>query len=409
MRNTFVAIALALTLYSAFAIFSTKNFIKAPFTVVQDSDTNFTNKTYIALASITGGDLHLVSQLFSYNSGNSSANNWNLWWRKIDTKTLTTIGDNSTAQFTAPVLLYYYNGYAVGIGSDNDTNTPQLRAYQIPLTGGSPLPRLQISSNTDQSFTPNNLESVMIGKTFYVFYLAADKKVNVTSFQIGSGAIGTEFTLSTVMDKPNSLNVKWGEALNKNQILAVWVENNVLKEAIVDVSKGTVTTTDVGSFDKSYSCSSYVTDKKFYGALCSDGTLTNVTYYVRTNTTSLAPLVTYPRTTSTVSEMLAYGPYLCFILRDSISDFPYTTYLYEIWDLEHLRQVILKTQFLTISLTSTHTFFKAPNGGLYTLLYNNKEGNGPYTSVQVGLLLDGSYITPILGFMLAIISALLLL
>ena len=154
MRSSFVAIALALTLTSVLATYTTNNYVKAPVAVVQDDDLNFTNKTSLSLASITVGDLHLLSILHSKNSGNSSASNWNLWWKKLDAKTFTSSGDNFTAQFTNPQEVIFYNNYAIGLDIDNDTGIPQVRAYQVPLTGGAALPRLQITSNNNQSFTP---------------------------------------------------------------------------------------------------------------------------------------------------------------------------------------------------------------------------------------------------------------
>ena len=73
-----------------------------------------------------------------------------------------------------------------------------------------------------------------------MFYRASDQTINVTSFQVGSSTLGLEFTFSTTYSKINSLSAVWGEFLNTNQLLASWVDGDVLKHALVDVSKGTV-------------------------------------------------------------------------------------------------------------------------------------------------------------------------
>ena len=413
MRSSFVAIALALTLTSVLATYTTNNYVKAPVVVVQEGDLNFTNKTSLSLASITVGDLHLVSMLYSKNSGNSSASNWNLWWRKLDAKTFASTGDNFTAQFTAPPSIFYYNNYAIGVNGDNDTNTPQLRAYQVPLTGGATLPRLQITSNTNQSFTPKSLTFATIGKTAYIFYKVSDQKVNVTSFQIGSSTLGMEFTFSTTFDKAKTLSVVWGESLGNSQLFAAWEEDDILKETLIDVSKGTVPTpTVVNAFNKDYDCSAYATDKKWYGELCSftNGSAGTINYYVRTNTTSLALLAQYSKNTSALVNTFPYGPHLAMVFLDSVSSSSQSSqsYSYEIWNLETLTPFKNRTQFLTINSHSSFSFYRVPAGGLYTLLWDKKDDDKQFTNVQVGLLLGSSYLSSVLGFLLTIIASLFL-
>jgi hypothetical protein len=410
MQKSFVAIAFALTVSCAFAAFSTNAYVKAPVAVTQDTDYNFTNMSNLGLAAITIGDVYLLSSNVTINTANGSANSWSIWYKKLDAKTLST-GANSTATFTAPVLTFYYNNYAVSISGDNDTNTPQLRAYQVPLTGGAALPRITLTSNTNQSWVPGFAAMGMIGKTIYVFHLAANQKVNITNFQVGASTLGSmEFTMTSTYDT-TSLSVVWGESLGSSQLFAVWVENGVLKDTIVDVSKGTVAPVTVGAYDKTYSCSAYATDKKWFGELCMaiNATQGTVNYYIRTNTTSLAPMANYFTNTSSLASSVAYGPYLALIFRDSITSTPSASYNYEIWNLDTITTFKNRTQFLTIDTNSTVTWFRVPQGGLYTLLYNNRlQTNGTLTSVQVGLLLGSSYLATVFGFLLTIIAGLFL-
>jgi len=411
MQKSFVAIALALTLSCAVATYTASNYVKAPVSVTQDTDYNFTNMSNLGLASITIGEVYLLSTNVTLNTGNLSANNWNIWYKKLDTKTLST-GANSTATFTAPILTFYYNNYAVSISGDNDTNTPQLRAYQVPLTGGAALPRITLTSNMNQTFTPVFAGMGMIGKTIYVFHQAAFQKVNVTNFQVGASTMGTlEFTLTTAFDTPASLSVVWGESLGSSQLFAAWVENQVLKDSVVDVSKGTVSPVAVGAYDKTYACSAYATDKKWYGELCMSVNITEgtVKYYARSNTTSLLPLASYFTNTSTLASSVAYGPYLALIFRDSITNTPSVSYNYEIWNLDTFAAFKNRTSFLTIDTNSTFSWYRVPQGGLYTLLFNNRQQtNGTLTSVQVGLLLGSSYLATVFGFLLTIIAGLFL-
>lgn len=411
MQKSFIAIALALTLSCAVATYTPNNYVKAPVSVTQDTDYNFTNMSALTLGSITVGDVYLLSTNLSLNTGNVSASNWAIWYKKLDAKALTT-GANSSATFTNPPAVFYYNNYAFSVMSDNDTQTPQLKAYQVPLTGGAAIPRITLTANTNQSWTPNSAAMTFIGKTVYVFYLAADKKVNVTNFQVGGTTVGTgEFTLTTAYDTPGTLSVVWGESLSSSQVFAVWVENGVLKDSVVDVSKGTVAPVAVGAYDKAYSCFAYATDKKWYGEVCLSINITTgmIGYYIRTNTTSLALMATYPMNTSTIANTVAYGPYLAFIFRDSVTASPSTSYNYEIWNLDTLALFKTRTAFLTIDGNSTVAWYRVPQGGLYTLLYNNRQqSNLTLTGVQVGLLLGSSYLATVFGFLLTIIAGLFL-
>ena len=413
MRSSFVAIALALTLTSVLATYTTNNYVKAPVAVVQDDDLNFTNKTSLSLASITVGDLHLLSILHSKNSGNSSASNWNLWWKKLDAKTFTSSGDNFTAQFTNPQEVIFYNNYAIGLDIDNDTGIPQVRAYQVPLTGGAALPRLQITSNNNQSFTPKPRAFAIIGKTLYLFHMATYHMVNVTSFQIGSSTLGREFIFSTTFDKAKTLSVVWGESLGNSQLFATWERDDNLWEYLIDVSIGGVRTpVFVNGFNKDYDCSAYATDKKWYGELCSftNGSAGTINYYVRTNTPSLALLDQYSKNTSALVNTFPYGPHLVMVFLDSVSSSSQSSqsYSYEIWNLETRTLFKTRTQFLTIDSNSSFSFYRVPAGGLYTLLWDNNNADKKFTNVKVGLLLGSSYLSSVLGFLLTIIASLLL-
>jgi len=409
MQRTFVAIALALTLTCAFAAYTPQNFVKAPQQVVDNSDTNFTNMTGgIGLASVTIGDIYIIGQNYTVNKDNSSNGNWAIWLRKLDAKSLTS-GANTSYTFTQPQSTFYYNNYAVAITGDNDTGIPQLRVYQQPLTGGAALGRLTPTTNTNASWFPLPAGAAMIGKNVYMFYVAANQKINVTSFTIG-GTVGTnEFTLTTAYTA--GLTVAWGEALSTSQVFAAWIETETLKDAVIDLSKGTFTPSTVGAYDKAYACSAYATDKKYYGELCSKTNFTEgtVNYYIRTNTTSLVSFFNGFTNTSTLAGAYAYGPYLATFWLDTVTTEKSKVYTYEIWNLETLTTFKAKTTWLTIDVNSTWTNFRVPAGGIYTLLWNNRlESNGTLSNIQVGLLLGSSYLTSVLGFILTIIAGLLL-
>lgn len=408
MQRTFVVIALALTLTCAFAGYSTQNYVKAPVQVVQDGDTNFTNMSAgVSLASVTIGDIYIIGQNYTINKDNSSNGNWAIWLRKLDTKALTG-GANSSYTFTQPQSTFYYNNYAVALTGDNDTGIPQLRVYQQPLTGGAAIGRLTPTTNTNASWVPNFAGGAMIGKTFYIFYLAANQKINITSFTVG-GAVGTtEYTLTTAYTA--GLTVAWGEALSSSQVFAAWIESDVLKDAVIDLSKGTFTPTTVGAFDKAYGCAAYATDKKWYGELCqkTNATEGTVNYYIRTNTTALVSLFNGFTNTTTLSGTYAYGPYLALFYLDTTTANS-KAYSYEIWNLDTLTTFKAKTPFLTIDGNSTFSNFRVPAGGIYTLVYNNRQQtNATLTGISVGLLLGSSYLTSVLGFILTIIAGLLL-
>ena len=407
MQKSFIAIALALTLSCAVATYTTNNYVKAPQEVVANADTNFTNMSSLAVASVTIGDVYLLSQNVTANTGNTSASNWAVWYKKLDAKTLTS-NTNASATFTAPLVTFFYNNYAFSINGDNDTNTPQLRAYQTPLNGGAALPRFTFTTNTNQSFFPQIASFAVVGKTVYAFFLAAEQKVNFTSIEIGTSKVGTEYTLTSAYT--GSLQVVWGEALSTSQLFATWMETDALKESVVDVSKGTVAPVAVGAFDKTYACSAYVTDKKYYGEICTKvGENQTLQYYIRTNTTSLVPLGNQTFTnTSTLASVFPYGPYLAVIVTD-VTAAPSVSYKYQIWNLDTLTLFKETTQFLTIDSNSTVSFFRVPQGGLYTLLFDNRQqSNETLTNVKVGLLLGSSSLASVLGFLLTIVAGLLL-
>ena len=64
--------------------------------------------------------------------------------------------------------------------------------------------------------------------------------MNITTFIVGATDPGTSFTLSTTFNTLYSLSLTWGEALGSSQLLAVWSENGVLKNSVIDVSKRTI-------------------------------------------------------------------------------------------------------------------------------------------------------------------------
>jgi len=361
------------------------------------------------LASVTIGNLYVVGQNYTVNATNTSNGNWAIWLRQVDAKALTG-GANSSYNFSQPSAVTYYNNYAISFTSGNDTGVPQLRAYQQPLTGGAAVPRLNISSNTNANFTPALVAAALIGKTFYIFHSAAENKINVTNFVIGASNVGTnEFTLSS--NYSSGLSAVWGEALGSNQVIATWLESGVQRDATVDVVKGTVKAQNVGAFDSSYVCRAYATDKKWFGELCSqtNATAGTVNYFVRTNTTSLASLANYTTNTSTLSAVYPYGQYLAIVFADGVTAAPSQSYNYELWNLDTLTLFKNRTQFLTIDTNSTSNNYRVPSGGLYTIVYNNRQQlNGTLTGVSVGLLLGSSYLASVFGFLLTIIAGLFL-
>jgi hypothetical protein len=417
MQKAFITIALALTLTSAFAYtagWTVTNWVKGPISVVQDSETNFTNATYLSLNSLNIGELDLLAE--KYATLNSSANTWNIWYKKLDTKSLST-SSNLTANFTAPskTAVYFINGYAVYLTSDNDTNVPQLRVYQTPINGGAVLGRLTVSNNTDSSFIPKTVASgpVLIGKTYYVFYLAANNQVNVTSFVVGGAAVGSlKFSFSKTFDNSGSISVAWGESLGSSQLFANWVEAGVFKDGLIDLTKGSVTVTNVGGFNPNtgYICKPFATDKKWYGDLCytTNSTAQTISYYVRSNTTSVIPLTNNFTNTSTLETIIPYGPYIALILSNTTVS-GQVSYSYEIWNLDTYTLFKPRAQFLTILDDSNVQFYRVTSGGFYSLLWNNRINNqATLTSVSVGLVLGSSYLASIFGFLLTIIAGLVL-
>ena len=250
--------------------------------------------TSLTLASLTSGDVYLMAQNISFNWANTSANNWAIWYRKLDSKTLG-IGADAGANFTAPLMSFFSNNYAISLNIDNETGIPQIRVYQVSLTDGAAVPRFALTSNINQSFIPSLVSLTMIKHTVYVFFKFDDQKINVANFKVGSVSPGPlQFTV-TDSDTSSSLSVVWGESLGSKQLFATWVENGVLKNSIIDVTRGTVAPIALGGYYKNCSCQAYATDGKWYGTLCWNcnalkGT-TNL--FIRTNTTSLVPFAHY--------------------------------------------------------------------------------------------------------------------
>jgi hypothetical protein len=417
MQKSIIAIALALTLTCAFASYTPNNYIKAPVTVIQDSETNYTSGNLtgspLILASVTVGNLFLVAQNYSPSTVNTSANSFAVFYRQLDSKALTTTGSNLTANFTATPTVKYINNYVVSFAVENDTGIPQVRAYQVPLTGGAALPRLTLSSNTFANVSVTPVGYGYISKTIYVFTLYSNKnRVNVTSFTVGGSALGSlEWIFSESFN--SSLSLAWGESLSSSQLFATWIDNSVLKDSIVDLSKGAVTPNTVNGWNANYVCSAFATDKKWYGDLCyaADTPSATTTYYVRSANTTLIQLANYTTNTSAPNGAYQYGPYLALFYSDSISTPGSATLIYEIWNLDTFTTFKNRTTYLTIDTKSTVVPFRVVSGGLYTLLYNNAQqapNTTTLTSVQVGLLLGSSYLTTIFGSLLAIIAGLLL-
>lgn len=86
MQNFIIAVILSLYLTPTLGAYSTNNYAKAPIPVAENNDFNFTNMTSLRLDSITSGDIYLISQNLTVNTGNTSAQNWAIWYRKSDSK-----------------------------------------------------------------------------------------------------------------------------------------------------------------------------------------------------------------------------------------------------------------------------------------------------------------------------------
>jgi hypothetical protein len=422
MQKSFIAIALALTLTCAFAYVSpnTTAYTKAPQSVVANTELNYTNSSNLALASVAIGELDLFAA--NYTSGpvaNLSAGSYSAAWRKLDGKTLSA-STNSSSTFPGTMLLAtILNGYAITLSAENDTNAiPQLTVYQSAVVGGATVARIFATSNTNASWTPGVLGVGIISKTVYVFYSASGTptatKVNVTNFVAGGAKGSLEFTLTTALNNSyaaDGLNVVWGEALGSSQLFANWQEGTVLKDATVDVSKGTVTANTVGNWQLGYSCIAYSTDKKWFGDLCTTSTNGTQSIYVRSNTTSLALLTTNNQTLSTLKQVVPYGPYIAVIYTDNgVTTAGNTTYSYEILNLDTGAAYRNRTTFLTAD--STVGIYRVTSAGLYTITLdrNVKVDNLTYAyqNVQVGLFLGSSYLTSVLGFIMTIVAGLFL-
>jgi hypothetical protein len=424
MQKSFIAIALALTLTSAFAAYTAQNYVTNPVVVAQDTETNFTNQTNtntpkgsLNLASITPGNIFLYAGNLTENPANVSASNWNLFYRQLNSKTLLATSNNSASPL-APASVFFYNNYVVGFGVDTSSSgNSNLWAYQVPLTSGTTGPaRLQLSNNTNSNFTVYPpLGVVMIGNAVYVAYLTGNitNSTNITSFTVGATTPGAPFTLTTALDA-GSLSLTWGEALGSSQLFAVWSENGVLKDSVINVNSRTVGTPVVvpGYNGTAQACRGFATDKTLYGEFCfgGDAASGNILYWVRTTANgTLIQIANYSSNTSTFSAIAPYGPYLAVIFQ-SVDASNGTNFGYELWNVQTFNTTSVQPRrlYLTIDSNSTQVPFRVVSGGYYTLLFNNKQGNGTLTNVQVGLLLGSSYLASVLGFLLTIVAGLFL-
>jgi len=276
MQKSLIAIFLALALTNTFADYSVQNYVKSPVEVASDNETIYTNSNFLTLASITSGNIYILSGNSTPNA-NVTASSWSLFYRQLNIKTLA-VTQNSTAYFTAPVQdLFFCNNYAVGLNVDTDNNITNLRVYQSPLVSGKTSPgRIQLSNNNNSNFLVEPMGIAQIGNIIYVSYYAASNTANITSFTVGATSPGAPLILSSTFDTANrgltnTVSLAWGESLGSSQLFATWQEAGVLKDAIINVSKGTVTTpTPVPGFDYTtqQSCKAFATDSKFYGEFC---------------------------------------------------------------------------------------------------------------------------------------------
>lgn len=408
MQKIFITIALALALTSAFAgyNFTNSSFSKVPVSVISSNDTNFTTASNIILSNLNAASLYIVAQNTTTNLTNTSNSNWAIWFRQLDSKALTA-GSVASANFNSSLSIVYSNNYAVAVTKALDSNGfSQVVVYQQSLTGSAPLPRLTLSNNANASFSPAVLGSAIVGTTYYVFYTPQSGKVNVTNFAIG-GSIGSgEFTLTS--NYTSGLSTAAGSALSSSQVIATWVSNGTLYDSVVDLSKGSVNPSSVSGYNTNLSCIAYSTDKKLYGEICfySNASSGNISYYVKTGSAGLVSFANYTISTSIPSGLFPYSQYVV-VLFTNLTTLTNPSYSYEIWNLDSLNLFKARTQYATTDSTSVTSTVKIPGAGIYTLLYNVPSANS-INSIVVGLLLGSSYLTSVLGFLLAIIAGLLL-
>jgi hypothetical protein len=421
MQKILIAFAFALAISTAFAGFTANSAWPKTLTqIVQDTDYNFTNVSAASLNLLVtnAGEISLINLNNTAQSTNMSAFGWTAWWKTINSKTLTG-GSNTSLAWTAPVPAFIGNGYIVSLGGDNDTGIPLLRAYQQPLAGGAALGRITVGSNANATYMPSVVGAANIGKTIYIFYQAANQKVNVTSFTVGGAASTTEYTITSAYDA-NTFAGVWGEALSTSQVQAVWSEAGVLKDALIDVTKGTVSANAITGWNTSYSCRPYSTDKKWYGTFCqmmvattvNGTTTTNLQTYVRNATSALFQLASYNASVNSIYSVEPYGPYLAIFFTNGTTS-P-KTYSYELWNLDTLTIYNTSTTpsrvtYLTTDVNSTFIQTRLPAGGIYGLVFNNRAmPNATITNVSVGILLGSSYLTTVFGFIMTIIAGLFL-
>jgi hypothetical protein len=400
---------IAITLSSGFAVYNTSNYNKSPQTVASDSDMNFVNSTMLTLNS-NNGDLYLTALNLTSVQANASLNTWKLWLRQVNTDSLG-IGDNSSAVLNLPLGVNILQDYAYSILTEID-DIPQLRVYQQPLRGGAPIPRIQFTNNQNTSFIPLILATVPIQQTVYVFYLASDRVVNVTNFRIGGSIETREFTLTS--NYISSISVTSGEALGSNSVYALWLESvlgsAVLKEAVVDVTKGAFTPVNVTGYLPDFNYfKAFSTDRKVYGGIFVLPIRDINLYYIKSNINSSITYFTKASYDTKLINIYPYGEYFVLFWEQQSQYYLTKTVSYEIWREDATGTYQPKTDIITFDYLSAHFECLVPEKGIYSLLYNNRPFMGDsLTSIMVGQVLSGSILSLLAGFLMAAMGLILL-
>jgi hypothetical protein len=424
MQKISIAIVLALTLSCAIAVNYTvtdAGWVKKPVTICNDTETTCNNLATYQLVGLTSSDVNFAGWNAPSATEPQNSTSWSVFTKSLVTKDLSSTV-NKTYAYKATTVSTIQYGFAIAFGTTNDAaGIPQAYLYQTQLSNNTALPAVQITNNTDVKFLPVVVGSAFTTKSIFVFFSYADKKVNATSYPLGTATQGKMIAITSTL-LSGGVQSATGEALSSSQAYITWKEvDTTLKVGIVDFSAGTLTgTADLTGYNKDYACSPYATDKKYYGVFCQylqtaalPATTINNTIFVSANNTTLYPLyVIADITVQTIDTPIAYGPYLAIISRNPTGPTaPTTTVLsYAIWDLEKFNTTKTKTDFLTIDTATTAvTSYRIPQGGLYYLALNKAVGDiKTPTNIQVGQLMGASYLTSVFGSLLAIIAGLFL-
>ena len=412
MQKVSFLVILALTLNSGFAMYKTENFNRSPQPVADDTELSFVNGTILTLTS-NNDKLYLASLNLTAMQLNTSTDPWAVWLREIDPETFI-IGENVTTTVSLAPEVQIHRGYAYSVALEMD-DIPQLSVYQQSLFGGAPLPRVQLSRNTNRSHIPGVVATIAVDSMVYVFYRSAEKTVSVVGFEIGGGLGAYEFTLTTNY-RILSLSVAKGEALSLGTVYAIWLEglntDITAKEATINLFDGHFNSSTIASFSDELSpVKAFSTDYEVYGGIfmLRDSDNTKI-YFIKSNINST---LTYLTKTTNMFTKLAdihpYGENFVLIWEDvSLEDLT-TTLSYEIWKGDASGVIHPKTNFINYDGASSHAEYLMPGKGLYSLVYDKSiYPTKLITNIKVGQVLEGAYMSSLTCLGLAALSFILL-